>query len=396
MNASPPVRPITRGPEFHWFGYYDKLQFDPSGRFVLAMAVGFEGRSPTPDDRIEVGMIDLGEGDRWIPLGHSRAWCWQQGCMLQWLPGSISEVVWNDRQGERFVCHILDVATGRRRTVPSPVYTIAPDGRTAFAPDFRRINHTRPGYGYAGLDDPWRDEPAPAESGIWRVDLQTGQAELIVPLARMLEGPAATPDLRACTHWFNHLLVSPDGRRVVFLHRWRRPGEAHWQTRMLTVSPDGSDLRVVDAGGTTSHFVWRDPWHILAHTRHHRGEGGFYLLDERTGRAELALDERRDGHCSYLPGGEWIINDTYPQGPRREQELYLAHVATGRRVPLGAFASPPGYQGEWRCDLHPRLSRDGRLVTIDSVHGGDGRQVYLLDLHGLLQRRHAGDGAGKD
>src|SRR5688572_27650388 len=44
----PPVRRITRGPGFHWFGYYDKLQFDPAGRFVLGMRVGFEHRSPKP------------------------------------------------------------------------------------------------------------------------------------------------------------------------------------------------------------------------------------------------------------------------------------------------------------------------------------------------------------
>ena len=37
------VRAITRGPKFHWFGYYDKLQFDPTGRYVLGMEVGFEG-----------------------------------------------------------------------------------------------------------------------------------------------------------------------------------------------------------------------------------------------------------------------------------------------------------------------------------------------------------------
>ena len=28
-----PVRAITRGPKRHWFGYYDKLQFDPGGRY---------------------------------------------------------------------------------------------------------------------------------------------------------------------------------------------------------------------------------------------------------------------------------------------------------------------------------------------------------------------------
>ena len=88
----PPVRQITRGPKFHWFGYYDKLEFDPTGRYVLGMEVDFEHRSPTADDVIRVGMVDLEAGDRWIELGTSRSWCWQQGCMLQWLPGSNSEI----------------------------------------------------------------------------------------------------------------------------------------------------------------------------------------------------------------------------------------------------------------------------------------------------------------
>ncbi len=110
----PPVRQITRGPKFHWFSYYDKLQFDPACRYALGMEVDFEHRSPKPDDVIKVGMVDLEDGDRWIELGETRAWCWQQGCMLQWRPGSKTEVLWNDRQDDRFVCHILDVTTRRK------------------------------------------------------------------------------------------------------------------------------------------------------------------------------------------------------------------------------------------------------------------------------------------
>ena len=52
------ARPITTGPKHHWFGYYDKLQFDPTNRYVLGMAVDFEHRSPTADEVIKVGMID--------------------------------------------------------------------------------------------------------------------------------------------------------------------------------------------------------------------------------------------------------------------------------------------------------------------------------------------------
>ena len=55
--SKPPVRTITRGPKHHWFGYYDKLEFDPTDRFVLSNEVDFEGRTPRPDDVIRVGIV---------------------------------------------------------------------------------------------------------------------------------------------------------------------------------------------------------------------------------------------------------------------------------------------------------------------------------------------------
>jgi hypothetical protein len=64
--------------------------------------------------------------------------------------------------------------------------------------------------------------------------------------------------------------------------------------------------------------------------------------------------------------------------------VYLCHVPAGREVPLGEFLSPP-YQGSWRCDTHPRYSPDGRTVIIDSPHGGEGRQVYLIDVQGIVR-----------
>ena len=80
LAARFPTRAITRGPRHHWFGYYDKLQFDPTNRLVLGMEVDFEHRSPTGKDTIRIGMVDLEQDDRWIDLGRSNAWCWQQGC----------------------------------------------------------------------------------------------------------------------------------------------------------------------------------------------------------------------------------------------------------------------------------------------------------------------------
>jgi hypothetical protein len=383
----PPCRAITRGPKYHWFGYYDKLEFDPTSRYVLGMEVDFEGRSPAPDDVIKVGMVDLRDNDRWIELGETRAWCWQQGCMLQWRPGSAAEVLWNDRDGERFVCHILDVKTGARRTIPHPVYTVSPDGKTACAPDFRRIQDMRPGYGYAGLPDPNAGVQAPDDSGIVRVDLDTGEARQIVSIADAARIPHEHGDLDPMKHYFNHLLINPDGTRLEFLHRWRGPGVKGFGTRMMTCNLDGSDLYVLDPHGRTSHFIWRDPEHILAWSWHPELGSGFILYRDKTREVERVGAEVMtvNGHNTYLADTDWVLNDTYPD-EQRLQHVYLYHVPTGKRFWLGHYHSPPDTSGEWRCDAHPRSSPDGRLVVIDSVHEGNGRQLYLIDISGIVEQ----------
>ncbi len=378
------MRVITRGSKHHWFSYYDKWEFDPSGRYVLGMEVEFEHRSPQPDDAIKIGMVDLEDGDRWIELGESRAWCWQQGCMLQWIPGSENKILWNDRERNRYVCRILDVETGKKRTIPHAIYALSPDGKTAVSTDFRRLNDVRPGYGYVGLADPDTDELTPENSGVFRVDLESGKRDLILPLAEIaLLGtiPRAETGIK---HYFNHLLFNTDGSRFIALHRWRYP-EGNRLTRMITANPDGSDVRVVDDNGLTSHFIWRDPKHILAWSEQPSYGRRFYLFEDGGDKVEVVGRDAmtHDGHCSYFPGGEWIVNDTYPDR-NRMQHVYLYHVPSNRKVELGAFHSPPEYTGEWRVDTHPRVSRDGRSIVIDSPHEGQGRQLHLIDISDIV------------
>lgn len=383
LAAGSPVRQITKGPRFHWFGYYDKLQFDPTGRYVLSNEVTFEGRSPLATDSIRVGMIDTGNGDRWTDLGTSAAWNWQQGSMLQWVPGSKTDVIWNDRVDGQFVAHIMNVKTGKKRTIPSPVYTLSPDGKWGITCDFRRLNDVRPGYGYAGVPDPNANKLIPDDVGIWRVDLATGKRTLLISVADAAAVPYPGGYSNNAKHWFNHLLISPDGARFIFLHRWRGDKEGKsFSTRLFTANAQGKELYVTDPHGKTSHFIWRDPQHILAWAWHPSKGEKFYLYKDRTDQVEVVGPDVMtvNGHCTYLnrDNNRWILNDTYPD-KERNQNVYLYDVQTGVRRPLGSFYAPPEYTGEWRCDTHPRSSPDGRRVVIDSAHNG-GRQMYLIEL----------------
>jgi len=382
-RGAAPVRPLTKGPAFHWFGYYDKLQFDPAGRYVLGNQVRFEGRSPRAEDEIRVGMVDTGDGDRWVELGATKAWNWQQGCMLQWVPGSKTDVLWNDRVDGEFVSHIVNVKTGKKRTIPAAVYTLSPDGKWGITCDFRRLNDVRPGYGYAGVPDPNANVLIPEDVGIWKVDLATGKRTLLVSVADAARIPYPGGYSKGAKHWFNHLLISPDGRRFIFLHRWRGDKEGRsFSTRLFTADANGKDLYITDPHGKTSHFVWRDAQHILAWAWHPSQGDKFYLYRDKTEQVEAVGPDVMtvNGHCTYVPktGNRWILNDTYPD-KNRNQNVYLFDTKTGTRRELGSFASPPPYTGEWRCDTHPRTSPDGKKVVIDSPHNG-GRQMYMIDI----------------
>jgi hypothetical protein len=391
-----PVRKITKGPKFHWFGYYDKLQFDPTGRYVLGMQVDFEHRTPTADDIIKIGIIDLQEGDRWTEIGTSNAWGWQQGCMLQWVPKSNSEIIWNNRIDNQFVSHIYHVKTGLTRTLSKAIYTISPNGKWAIGTEFSRIQDLRPGYGYAGIPDPYADEKTPKDIGLYKIDLKTGKSKMLFSIADIAKIPSKGKSVEDQWHWFNHLLVSPDSKRFLFLNRWRAKKDERQKmaiggfvTRMFTCDSNGKDLYCIDPSGFSSHFVWKnDSKQVCVYTKPEGQEDGFYEIEDKTGKFRRIGKEKMptNGHQTYLPVGnkmDWILNDNYPNRDRL-QTLYLYHIPTDKRIDLGQFRSPIEYKGEWRCDLHPRFSPDGKKVVIDSPHEGNGRQMYLIDIENLI------------
>jgi len=373
----PPVEALTTGPTFHWFGYYLHDQWDVSGRYLLCHQTDFEHRLPRPEDAVKIGMLDLEDGNRWIELGESRAWSWQQGAFLQWRPGSATEVVWNDREGVKAICRVYDVETKEMRTLPMAIdEAISPDGKWALCSDFSRIWDVRPGYGYPGIENETTEQNAPDDVGVWRLDMDKGETELLISLAGLLELPFNDEVPRNTYHYVNHFDWAPDGKRFSMFHRWRGRGQP---TRVYSMGVDGSDVRLLSARAT-SHWTWRDEEHIVIWAL-----GSYQLYrDDGSGRPVKVLWNAPNGHQSYVPGtdNEWLVTDTYPRGEQKLQHIHLIHLPTQRFLPLGRFKST--YTGEWRCDTHPRVSRDGQWIVFDSPHGGNGRQQYRINIGGII------------
>jgi len=364
-------------PNYTGFFFYQCLQFDPTDRYILGMRVHCQNRDVRPTDRAEVGVIDLRDGYKWTQIGVTTAWNWQQGARLQWRPRS-DEILWNDRSDDEtgYVCRVYDFKMGKRRTLPRPVYMPSPDGSVALTHDFERMKHG--GTPYVGIADKDADQFAPKETGIWKMDLGTGDAALIMSLAKMAE--IAYPKERpasGCLYFFREGW-NPSGSRFIAFVKDPQSGF----DKAFSMTPSGTEVRPLR--DQPSHHEWQDDDHVL--------DGRDYRIypDNGTGKAQSRLlESSSNGHVSYIPGpgGDWIISDTYVI--KDYQYLFLYHVPTGRFVPLAKLKSTAA-PGIYRVDLHPRFSRDGRIVSIDATHEGLGRQMYILDIGPILDRPPAG------
>src|SRR4029078_4666331 len=212
------------------------------------------------------------------------AWNWQQGNRLQWRPHS-SEIIWNDRsdEGKKFIARVYDFRTHARRTLPRPIYDVSPDGKTALTHDFERMNLFK-GTEYVGIPDIYENDFAPSRTGIWKMDMESGKAELVISLERMatIAYPKGNP--KTGHLYFFREGWNPSGTRfVAFI---KDPANNLFEAYSMTA--DGKDVRYLYHN--PSHHSWRDDDHIIdfgEHTPPGRGppkKGYFLFEDDGSGR----------------------------------------------------------------------------------------------------------------
>ena len=366
----------------YFFGYFGVSPWSPDGKRYLFHR-WLQGR-PT----VDICVQHRGES---VPrvLGTSRTWNFQQGSMMQWLSqaGGAAAIVFNDCRERRLCCRIL-TADGHERSFDWPIQAVHPHGTHALSLNYLRLSRVQPEYGYDVAADNFSAHLPVDQDGLWRVDLQSGASGLLASL-QDLEEHAPRADMGEAEHQVNHAVYSPNGKRIVFMHRWL--GRLGKFSRLFCAAADGSDLRLLLDHRMVSHYAWRDDNRLLVWARAPEHGDRYYVIDVTTGRRDVccagALDRFGDGHPSFSPDGRWIVTDSYPDRARM-RHLLLCRQATGEVIEAGAFHSPWRYDEAARCDLHPRWSPDGRSVSIDSTHEGV-RRTYAVDVSQLVRSKHA-------
>lgn len=359
-----------------FFGYYDKSPENSEGLMLALISRRATSELPSSQEKVDLVVFDKG----WQPLFHIpvSAYNWQQGCRSHWLTDDL--FILNDFSPDKgcYVAYVYSVS-GQcvSKTFEKPVQDSF--GKEYFISlSYQRLLTLRPDYGYRNLATLTASELNDLEhDGLWRIDYETGDSLLLTSIADVCK-IRPSPEFQRAVHKVNHVMISPDGQRFIFMHRYL-VGQRRFD-RLLLANADSGELELLSNYGMVSHCFWADLNTVLGYMRGPNGKDGYWLVNVNTGEFKPLLQDKLapygDGHPHVH--GDWFVTDTYPDKARM-QHLLLCNWKTGQVKEIGEFFHGFEFQGECRCDLHPRFSPDGRSVYFDSVFSGK-RLLYRMEL----------------
>jgi len=428
MHVDAPFDRITPTDGHYFFGYYDKCPWNRAQDKIIACRTPIADRLPDSDDRLTIGFMSSDGSKQFTPVAETRAWNFQQGAMAQWFYGDEAEcILFNIRRKEGVATSVVDLSGRVVSEYPVAIYAVSPDWRWGVSVDFGRLALLRPGYGYMGVGTRISAELFPRQDGLVRLDLRTGATKLLISYAQLAE--TVLPRGVERPHWIDHIEFSPDGKRIVFLHRWLAK-DGGPLTRVMSLCMDGEECRCLLDCGSAGHGLWLGAYkygiwgrlgtaatvarasvsrktaplrvavglarRILPDAvkrRFHRES--FLILDtDGTNPACSTLQQIpfawRGGHPSVHPSGSWLVSDTIPDRKGR-RHLFLVDLDTSCILPVLTVAHErASANAPFRCDLHPRWNRDGSAVCVDSIHDGC-RGMFRIDMSGCwIQHAHSG------
>lgn len=363
----------------YFYGYYDKSPWDITDRYMLCIKVKQAYKSVAPKENAVIGVIDTNENNIFIEIATTRSWNVQQGCMAQWLgPDFGSRILYNDFRDGKYCAVIYDFAKRtEEKTLPMPAYDVSKDGSFVLSLDFSRLHRLRPGYGYSNLPDLTKGELCPDKGCIWKVDISDNKVTELFKYTDFFYFETDSSMIGA-EHKVNHLMLSPDGKRFMVLHRWFNKGRKH--TRLVTVNVDKSEMYNLSDDVFVSHCYWKNDDEILSFLRKSKTGNHYYLLKDKSQDYKMCWSElNTDGHCSYSFDKQFIVTDTYPNR-KRQASVYLCTEEDNCYKKIASVFEPFRYDNNCRCDLHPRWNYAGDKICIDSVHEGK-RGLYVIQIN---------------
>ncbi len=371
------VNTVDIGERETFFGYYDKSPESPNGHVLVCSTSSQTMTLPETIDSIQVSVVDRQSGEVLSEVSTS-AFNWQQGARAHWIDDD--EFFYNDYDDKlgQYVSRTFSVkANAVVRQFSMPVQDSF-DRQYFLALNYVRLAEYNPDYGYFRHERPGREVLQKLDDdGVFYVDFESGDTRLLLSIEQLLQDPDGIPaDVDA--HSINHIMISPDGDRFIFLHRMFSNDVRH--DRLCCFDLRTGTHSVICVSSLISHSCWLDSSTVVTYMKNGKSGIGYWKLDLDSGTRTLLepLTDTGfgDGHPSV--NGNSLLTDSYPDKSRM-QHVIAYDLENDKPTILGSFLQSFAYSGQTRCDLHPRYSPKGERVYFDSVHSGK-RKLCFIEL----------------
>lgn len=347
---------MTDGPKHHLFGFHDLTATNQSEDKLLSLEVETFNRPPLPGEKISVGYVEIATHN-FVELGKTNAFNYPQGARQQWIDDT--HFIVNNQVGDHWGADIYDVEKGEKvKSIDGTCHCLSLDKKKAFGINYSRL-HRLGGYGYIGIPDETKDEETPKNDGIFITDIETNKTRLLISIDDVANCQPETSLHNGNHHYITHLVLSPNGKRLAFLHRCFLP-DGGIRTRILTVGTDGNDLRCLTYG-FLSHFDWKDDDTIFI-----------------WGRAASSLDSMRSNPLLTNP----LVKPFLSVAKTVVKKLLKKKATSSMSFLMLSDTNPcqitPFAQGLLTCDGHPMCNPYDRDICICDTYPDEKKERTLF------------------
>lgn len=359
-----PVVTFGEDTENNFFGYYDKSPINKNG-FVIVHSTTFDTKvNPDKYMSINIDVYHIDSPKKKVCSVITKAFNWQQGSRAHWI--SDTEFIFNTLQDNSYVSKVFSIIDNE--VVSGFDYPVQDSYKNEYylSLNYSRLRLMRPDYGYHTSRSEFLIDDS--KDGIWLIDFKSNNSSLIISILDVCNFNSSQ-EFQYADHKINHVMISPDGLHFIFLHRYFVNGVK--KDRLILSDCNGNLIKVLANYGMVSHCFWSNINTIISFMRGPDGVDTYYEIDIDNGNLSFLnsdlLSHLGDGHPHI--NNNILITDTYPNKSRM-QELIKYDITSEDLVILGEFFHGFEFNGQSRCDLHPRISNCGNYVFFDSVFTG--------------------------
>lgn len=393
----------TPSNENFFFGYHDTSQISPDDKHILAIKVDNIGILPSYKFDYEIFIFDiLNKTSK--KISSTKTINFQQGSRLHWIDNL--HFITNDCDLNKYFSKIINIKTGHiTKKFDQPIYSISSNKKFAITLDFERLYWVRRGYSYDAIINKFKNQKINYDESISIIDIESGITKKLFSLRDILKIDS-TKIMNNATHYLEHISISPDDKKFIFLHRFKLDDGGIF-SRMFKYEISKKKLSLLLDSGRVSHFSWKSENELIFYgsfgnfltglrkinklkkifkkllffykylikdnstlSKIATGDG-YKILDVETNyKLQIKIENlnKEDGHPTNF-SKNIFITDNYPDHDNNNTaSLYEVNVEKNIFNKLLELKSIKKYDNSpLRCDLHPRFSVSKHYLSIDSM-----------------------------